>query len=818
MTPADEGPMVEDPAPSESSKPSEAASSVHPPTEPVADTSTGTEETSLFLFGEDRTPDKGRATKPPPPLESSSEPKMPEDQSSTIQPDVVEDQPPQVEQETEHGVQIAPCNELKTTSGVQMTPEQTPAPSRPPGSRPPMRPSPTVEYCRGLFYRFPDRLTCADYADPEEQAEVEANRPAWTWARFLCPQVPYETYNNSLYVEDSYGVYFAADRVLLPADLGPIYTCNWPPHDPVPFQIKEQQFWESGRNALGIWDHRKDFCDMPYVARWSRLDKYFKRPENRRPYTIDATVMTYMGRIPSSSRSKAHIVQREAADMLRQYRKPPHYMYGKLEDPNPTYLRPNLHLGLGCRNLPTEEAITQLLLDLRRKKVQIIGFLDITEGVRPVVNNPDLIDRPWQFVEMPLEISVATAIRDWRQHCQPIASRWNPTGGVDASPCKWKHLPDYLLNKLGGLWHPELDVLHVNVAPNSRQWTQDAHEQLMDSSSQYRSEFLQHYEEEEHAFSFYHDIPFFTVYYRAVDNAWDTITATKPFVQPIKPAEEKDFFANPADALDKVRFFLRELVHASCMPPDQTAVAVPNHKTAAYLRNVLGWRGHIVDLTALNYPGMDRFPAWYLALWRECGIGHHLPCYKPTVRRTGLWSPTYVQRPDGTCGYYKCTLRHVQLLRHWTELFYSVIVLQEPYVMHIPRQYMWNEHDRDHLRHYMQLRQAELESIFGPGQIEGVDPETLSDKADWGRKNLTPVHHLNCQCAYCAHDDEDDFCRCLHCCWLQDEKDCPCYNCELHSHMGCYICERECGHDSTCDCEECRPDEPDSQDVSDTEY
>ena len=41
------------------------------------------------------------------------------------------------------------------------------------------------------------------------------------------------------------------------------------------------------------------------------------------------------------------------------------------------------------------------------------------------------------------------------------------------------------------------------------------------------------------------------------------------------------------------------------------------------------------------------------------------------------WQPTLVIRPNQSIGYLKCTMRAVLMMRHWTELWYSILCVKE---------------------------------------------------------------------------------------------------------------------------------------------
>ena len=77
--------------------------------------------------------------------------------------------------------------------------------------------------------------------------------------------------------------------------------------------------------------------------------------------------------------------------------------------------------------------------------------------------------------------------------------------------------------------------------------------------------------------------------------------------------------------------------------------------------------------------------------------------------------PTLILRPDGNLGYLKCTLRSVQMMRAWMELFYPILVAQEGFY----------EKDGTY-RHWMQ------EVFFNNFMEERIGAlENLYDNVEW---------------------------------------------------------------------------------------
>lgn len=132
-------------------------------------------------------------------------------------------------------------------------------------------------------------------------------------------------------------------------------------------------------------------------------------------------------------------------------------------------------------------------------------------------------------------------------------------------------------------------------------------------------------------------------------------------------------YPGPTTAIELFRTFLKHLLWMSGYDYHSGAIAVNHPKTAAFLRNVLGFRGPIIDLASLQYQGYNGFPAGFMMHFAECGHSAHV--------RTHIldqpWLPTLIKRPDGSRGYLKCTFRSVQIMRYWMEYFYPILVVQQ---------------------------------------------------------------------------------------------------------------------------------------------
>ena len=167
-------------------------------------------------------------------------------------------------------------------------------------------------------------------------------------------------------------------------------------------------------------------------------------------------------------------------------------------------------------------------------------------------------------------------------------------------------------------------------------------------------------------------------------------------------------YPKPAQAIELMRLFLKQMLWALGMRYPDVAIGVSNIDSARFLEKVLGWGGHIIDLSCLQYPGFNRFRAGYLQHFCECGHNAHIPDGQHG------WVPTFVCRSNGGYGYLKCTARSVQVMRHWTEFWYPTMVLQRSLFQKkswLDGVYSVERHDK-FFREFMALRTLELEKRF----------------------------------------------------------------------------------------------------------
>jgi hypothetical protein len=192
----------------------------------------------------------------------------------------------------------------------------------------------------------------------------------------------------------------------------------------------------------------------------------------------------------------------------------------------------------------------------------------------------------------------------------------------------------------------------------------------------YRAAFVDTYEEEEYQFRNIHDIPFIPDY-SVWEGEFHRTKFTGVFRQIGADASQGMRYCTLRAALVMMRTFLRECAYMTGYSLRGSAIAVASPEAAEYLRKGLGWRGAIINLQALDYPGMDDMHPTYLAHFRECGFGAHVPTSADWVYYPHC--PTRIKRMDGSFGYIKCTARHVAVMRHWTELWYPVTVVQKKF-------------------------------------------------------------------------------------------------------------------------------------------
>ena len=330
------------------------------------------------------------------------------------------------------------------------------------------------------------------------------------------------------------------------------------------------------------------------------------------------------------------------------------------------YLRPNPNVVTGERSVKAELAILRTLRFLRDASITIVGFFDVTTGVRTYGTFDTQI---WDIRRGALEMSFAPAIRPGLADRTGLGRKWR-TPDSDF----WKQVVPF--------WNEVREVLHFPIGDDPN-LNKDCHDALVKTGSAdycgaYVHAFLDHYEEEEHNFVYYHDIGHFPRWSRFEGELVPKYDKEQPWWKLTGLMTENDkrrLYASGSQPLEMVRQFIRETILVTCYADSQAAVAVPDDSAADFLRRAVGFRGVIVNLQALDYPGMDHMQAVHLSHFRECGFDRHLPdC---DSRRAWRWPPTFIRRADDSYGYLKCTFRHVQVMRHWTELWYPCCVAQQ---------------------------------------------------------------------------------------------------------------------------------------------
>jgi hypothetical protein len=197
----------------------------------------------------------------------------------------------------------------------------------------------------------------------------------------------------------------------------------------------------------------------------------------------------------------------------------------------------------------------------------------------------------------------------------------------------------------------------------------------------YRRAFLAKYPMEEYNFRFVHDFCYINRWrYLHNDYVKEKTADHRRKHYEVVPIRSDDTdqkekrYCEIGRALRLMRDFIRETIWLSNFPASQAAIAVPDKQAADYLRNGVGFPGVIINLQALNYPGMDGMHPVYLAQFRECGLENHMPYTGSWVKEQ--WAPTWINRSDSTFGFIKCSFRSVTVMRHWSELWYPVTVAQ----------------------------------------------------------------------------------------------------------------------------------------------
>ena len=501
------------------------------------------------------------------------------------------------------------------------------------------------------------------------------------------------------------------DEGVLPSNnLAVIRKTNYPPITPIPFQIEFVQNGFMNVNACA----RKLWSQGIYVNQVTRLDRFYQKSfiyksgyeMSRSSSTLLGTIST--GEVPDTLRQRLE-------DQLKSQRRPPpayayHFALSDVE-----HLRPNYCHQTGWPRDDSTAAVKSRITELHERKILIIGFFDATLGYRPYAGVRE--DDPVIHREV-LEMSLANAFQEenfWKE--EDRFRQFNP---------EFRERMERMNLYRTGTWkdgRPE-DILHIMTSsyghwPEIPGWSKDSHEVEMGYKA-YRQAFLAIYEEEEYKFQYEHSLTCWPSPYRLqYDYEWRLSTGDLSIIAKIDDVELEQYFPHPAEAMAIMREYINQLTWNCGLLPTQTAIAVADYETATVLRNRLGYRGHIIDLTSLDYPGMDSMPACEVACFAECGLSLHMP-HVPGQRRHdckdaekdgSIWSPTGVQRPSGRFGYLKCTMRHVQLMRTWTNLWYSPLVQQRYFTDLDYGIYVWEEHD-DVYDQWMTAYEEDLKKLF----------------------------------------------------------------------------------------------------------
>ena len=175
---------------------------------------------------------------------------------------------------------------------------------------------------------------------------------------------------------------------------------------------------------------------------------------------------------------------------------------------------------------------------------------------------------------------------------------------------------------------PETDVLHfmTSMSTAEEQWNYEVHASAMGRDEAYRREFLRIYEEEEYRFQFEHDLQFKPSPFMVTDDYLRRLS--KGQYQLLVQVYENEYphtFPHPLRAMTLMREGISQVIWCSSIPANNAVIAVPNDDVAVFLRNRIGFRGHILDLSSLDYPGMDKMTAGHLCQFSECGLSTHIP-------------------------------------------------------------------------------------------------------------------------------------------------------------------------------------------------
>jgi len=191
----------------------------------------------------------------------------------------------------------------------------------------------------------------------------------------------------------------------------------------------------------------------------------------------------------------------------------------------------------------------------------------------------------------------------------------------------------------------------------------------------YRNAFLDLYPHEEYQFRYHHGIPFIPQW-KAPILPLESEGPVFPRQDQLQSDQDKEArFCQARHAMVLMREFIRQTIWLSGFDPRGSAIAVPNEESADYLRNALRFGGTIINLESLDYPGMDKMHPAQLTGFTECGFDSHCPVQRADTK--WLTNPIWIRRGDETFGFLKCTFKHVQFVRWWTEFWYPATILKK---------------------------------------------------------------------------------------------------------------------------------------------
>ena len=561
------------------------------------------------------------------------------------------------------------------------------------------------------------REVCYDWI-PFHQRDEWKNRPL----RPLCPSyIPH--WRDTKAVVDPYnGLYFGPNEAF---EKNISYNVNWslqyywPCNTAIPFQLcVDQDTWEFKpfRDILNQdpWEEISPKTRYPttemltWYTKYSGFEHERDRPIKGRS-RVGNTIFSLIGPLEYRT-APPNLQDRENFDVIRQSDFPIHmYNSGMCWE----LLRPNYHILSKTRVPSAEQAINHTLRQLRDLGITIVGFFDVNIGRRVTPCHPSVGSH--QETYGALEMSFAPAIRKWFGNDE----RGKPH---DIHP-KWK-MDDSLEREVRPHFRPKQEAAHWSIV-DTQNWDQQTFQETMKTENKIKQIFLEMYEREEYNFHWVHQIPFFPEY-----KVWDgkPVPAKsqrphnyEPGIRLKDPNTRATTFVSLRSALPQIQGLIQETIRLSGHATIRgCAIAVPDPTAAEYLRDAVGFNGIIINLQCLDYPGLDNFPAWYVSRFCECGRDTHMPSV--TVKDPeNMWNPIRIKRPEGDCGYLKCTYRTVQMMRHWTEMWYPVIVNQKGLNERTDTSTFNSEKWYEFWRTYMAMRIRELQEELPNGaKFDGI--------------------------------------------------------------------------------------------------